>query len=340
MAQRTVKVPPELAGPLDRAVRALGGASWGRARGWIGSGKVSVAGGVVLDPTCRVHAGAEIRIDEGAPRPRAARLVDSDIVHVDAQVIVVAKPAGVSTVPFDDQESDTLDARVRAWIERKRLTPTKSGRTRPNLGIVHRLDRETSGLVVFTRTWLAKQSLAAQFRRHSVRRVYLALAHGLVTSRTVRSWLVENRGDGLRGSARGGSPVLQGAREAITHVDALEPLGVATLVACRLETGRTHQIRIHLSEAGHPLVGERVYVRGFEGPVLDAPRLMLHAAELGFVHPTTEREMHWTSPMPDDMAALVGKFRAAAGKDVRQAVPGRGPAPTARARRGRREGMG
>jgi 23S rRNA pseudouridine1911/1915/1917 synthase len=343
VAQRTVKVPPELAGPLDRAVRALGGASWGRARGWIGSGKVSVAGGVVLDPTCRVGAGAEIRIDEGAPRPKTGRLADSDIVHVDAQVIVVAKPAGVSTVPFDDQESDTLDARVRAWIERRRLGPSKSGRGRgrPSLGVVHRLDRETSGLIVFTRTWLAKQSLAAQFRRHTAHRVYLALAHGLVASRTIRSWLVENRGDGLRGSARGAPPGPPGAREAITHVEALGAPGAATftMLACRLETGRTHQIRIHLSEAGHPLVGERVYVRGFEGPVLEAPRLMLHASELGFVHPTTEREMRWTSPMPDDMVAVVQKLRAAGGKDVRLAVPGRGPEPATRVRRGRPERM-
>ena len=311
VTQRTVVVPPEFSGPLDRAVRALGGGSWGRARALIIAGKVSVAGEVVLDPTRRVRPGVEIRIDEAAPRPRPARLADSDVVHADAHVIVVVKPAGISAVPFDDRETDTLDARVRAWIERKRLAPSKSGRGRPNLGVVHRLDRETSGLIVFTRTWLAKQSLGGQFRRHTALRRYLALASGIVASRTIRSWLVENRRDGLRGSVRSSQRATPGAREAITHVESLEPLGVATLVACRLETGRTHQIRIHLSEAGHPLVGERVYVREFSGPPVEAPRLMLHAAELGFVHPATQREMRWTSPIPDDMAAVIQRLRSA-----------------------------
>lgn len=310
MTHRTVVVPPDLAGPLDRAVRALGAASWGQARALIGAGKVSVAGGVVLDPTCRVRPGAEIRIDEAAPRPRPARLADADVVHADAQVIVVSKPAGVSTVPYDDRETDTLEARVRAWIERKRLGPSKSGRGRPNLGVVHRLDKETSGLIVFTRTWLAKQSLSAQFRRHTALRRYVALVNGVVASRTIRSWLIENRGDGLRGSARVGSPLPRGAREAITHVECVERLGVATFVACRLETGRTHQIRIHLSEAGHPVVGERVYVRGFAGPAVEAPRLMLHAAELGFVHPTTQRDVRWTSPIPADMTSVIEKLRS------------------------------
>lgn len=311
MAQRMLVVPPRMAGPLDRAVRALAGASWGRARAWIRTGKVRVAGEVVLDPTLRVGEGVELSIDEGAPRPRPAGLADDDVVHVDPHVIVVAKPAGVDTVPFDDRESDTLEARVRAWIERKRHGPSRAGR--PNLGVVHRLDRETSGLIVFTRTWLAKQSLTAQFRRHTTLRRYLAIAHGRVASGTVRTWLVENRGDGLRGSARG-APA-PGAREAITHIEVVEPFGTAaTLVACRLETGRTHQIRIHLSEAGHPLLGERVYVRGFEGHVLAAPRLMLHAAELGFVHPVTEREMRWSSSVPDDMAAVIERLRRQAGR--------------------------
>jgi 23S rRNA pseudouridine1911/1915/1917 synthase len=172
---------------------------------------------------------------------------------------------------------------------------------------VHRLDKETSGLIVFTRTWVAKQRLAAQFRQHTVHRVYLAIARGDVASRTIRSFLLEDRGDGRRGSARG-TPG-RGGREAITHVERLEPLQGATLVACRLETGRTHQIRIHLSVAGHPIVGERVYVGKGDRGGPPAPRLMLHAAELGFVHPTTEREMRWELPMPDDMRAVLESLR-------------------------------
>jgi len=307
-------VPPELAGPLDRAVRTLFGASWGKARAWIAAGKVRVEDTVVLEPTSRVGAGAPIRLDERARRPRASELSGDRIVFADAQVIVVAKPAGVSTVPYDDTETDTLEQRVRGWMAARGLAPRG---TRPTLGVVHRLDKETTGLIVFTRTWLAKQSLSAQFRRHTVHRRYLAIAHGDVRSRVLRSVLVADRGDGLRGSARGGRGKVVGraragdpdAREAVTHVERIEALRGATLVACRLETGRTHQIRIHLSEAGHPVVGERVYVRRYAGPLLEAPRLMLHAAELGFVHPATEREMRWEQPMPDDMREVLESLR-------------------------------
>jgi 23S rRNA pseudouridine1911/1915/1917 synthase len=104
-----------------------------------------------------------------------------------------------------------------------------------------------------------------------------------------------------------------GARIAITHIERLETLagGTASLVRATLETGRTHQIRIHLSESGNPLVGERVYVRGFRGPLLEAPRLMLHAAELGFIHPATEREVRWEQPTPADMLAVIARLRSA-----------------------------
>ena len=175
---------------------------------------------------------------------------------------------------------------------------------------MHRLDKETSGLVVFTRTWLAKQRLSSQFREHTVHRRYLAIAHGDVSSGTVRSFLIENRGDGLRGIARGTPGPASRARPSPTS-SASRALSGATLVACRLETGRTHQIRIHLSEAGHPLVGERVYVRGYAGALIEAPRLMLHAAELGFVHPATERLGALGAPVPPDMAAVLAKLRPA-----------------------------
>ncbi len=308
MAQ-TRLVPVTLEGPVDRVVRSLFGTSWGKARGWIEGGKVRVGGALVTDTTARVHAGAEIAVDEAARKPHAQELADGDVVFADTQVVVVVKPPGLSTIPYDDSETDTLDARVRAWLERKRLVPRGQ---RPTLGIVHRLDKETSGLVVFTRTWLAKQALSSQFRQHTVHRRYLAIAHGDVPARTLRSFFIENRGDGLRGSKRGpgGKPPKDG-REAVTHVTRIEPLAGATLVACRLETGRTHQIRIHLSESGNPLVGERVYVRGFRGPVIEAPRLMLHAAELGFVHPATEAEVRWEQPTPADMLAVIARLKSA-----------------------------
>ncbi len=307
MPTRTAIVPTDLEGPIDRAVRALFGASWGKARTWVEGGKVRVGGAVVTESTARVSAGVEIVLDEGARRPRASQIRDDEVVYADAQVVVVAKPARISTIPYDESDVDTLDARVRAWLERRRLSPRGS---RPNLGIVHRLDKETTGLVVFTRTWLAKESLTSQFRQHTVHRRYLALAHQVVPAATLRSLLVEDRGDGLRGSVRGKSPKRPAdAREAVTHVEPLEALAGATLIACRLETGRTHQIRIHLSESGHPLVGERVYIRRWAGAVIEAPRLMLHAAELGFVHPATEQEMRWEQPMPEDMKTVLERLR-------------------------------
>jgi len=306
LRQQPRTVPPELAGPLDRVVRGLFGVSWGQARGWIASGKVRVGDGVVTEATARVAAGAEIHFDERARKARkgsAGELADEQVVHVDTHVLVLAKPAGISTIPYDESDEDTLEARARAWLERR----GKGRGGRVPLGVVHRIDKETSGLLVFTRTWQAKQALASQFRHHTVYRRYLAIAHGDVRSGTFRSFLVENRGDGLRGSAKGSPPA--DAREAITHVERLEGLKGATLVACRLETGRTHQIRIHLSEKGHPLLGERVYVRGWRGTPIEAPRLMLHAAELGFVHPATEREMRWTLPLPADMQRVLESLR-------------------------------
>jgi 23S rRNA pseudouridine1911/1915/1917 synthase len=314
---RTAIVPPELEGALDRAVRGVFGVSWGKARGWIEGGKVRVGESVVLEQTARVRAGEQIALDEGARSRRAAHL-DSAVVYVDAHLVVVSKPAGISTVPYDDgtvaasrrgpgpgDSEDTLDARVRRWLEK-----SGAGRAggRASLGVVHRLDKETSGLVVFTRTWLAKQKLSSQFRAHTVHRRYLAIAHGRARPGTTRTYLVENRGDGLRGSARGTPP--SNARLAVTHVELLESLPSASLVACRLETGRTHQIRIHLSEAGHPVVGEKVYIRGWPGTPIVAPRLMLHAAELGFQHPVTDRVVTWEEALPLDMREVLERLRS------------------------------
>ncbi len=174
--------------------------------------------------------------------------------------------------------------------------------------MVQRLDKETSGLVVFARTVPAKRALKNQFRAHSVHRRYDALVHGSAENATFRSRLVKDRGDGVSGSTD--NPTL--GREAVTHVRVLARLAGATHVECRLETGRTHQIRIHLSEAGHPLLGERVYVRGHAGELIAAPRLMLHARELGFVHPTNGRDLDFVDPLPEDMRAMIERLTSKA----------------------------
>ncbi|EYF05573.1 RluA family pseudouridine synthase [Chondromyces apiculatus] len=308
----TWTVPKEMKGrPLDGVVRALLGVTWAEARRLVASGKILVGEAVITDARRLTAAGAKVSLRLRAPRPETARRkqVEGDLlVHVDAAVVVVNKPAGISSVPFGDEPSEevTLDALVREVLaHRDRI------RGRAPLGVVHRLDKGTSGLLVFGRTVAAKQHLGQQLREHSTYRRYLAIAHGAVRSGTVRSHLVENRGDGLRGSAP------RGAREgqlAVTHVEALEALaGGATLVGCRLETGRTHQIRIHLAEGGHPIVGEQVYVRNYRGVKLAAPRPMLHAAELGFVHPTSGREMRFQVDPPEDFVKVLERLRQGGG---------------------------
>lgn len=301
-------VPEALFGErLDSVVRQVLGVSWNAARGYVETGKIAINGNVVTDVLARVKIGSKITFTENARRPRPETdLPEGAIVHVDAHVVVVRKPAGISTIPFDENETGTLDERVRAFLAKK-----LGERGRPSLGIVHRIDKETSGLVVFTRSWLAKESLTQQFREHSVRRRYVAIVHGHPRAGTFKTHLVQNRGDGLRGSVEMNRlKTKEGAQLAITHLTIDEELPGAARVTCVLETGRTHQIRVHLSEAGHPLVGERVYIRGFQGEVIPAPRLMLHATELGFVHPKTDREMLFTDPMPEDMQRVLATLRA------------------------------
>jgi 23S rRNA pseudouridine1911/1915/1917 synthase len=285
--------------PLDRWLRELmPGKSWNDVRRLVRTGKIFIDGRAQLDPTALVGGGAELEFRQNAPRAtRTPSLPRSAILHLDAQIVVVAKPAGISTVPYDENERGTLDELLMETISDR-------GRRAP-LGIVHRIDKETSGVVVFARTLAAKHHLKNQFRFHSVGRRYVAIAHGAVKTVTIHSRLVQDRGDGRRGSTDNSEL----GREAITHVKWLESLRGATLVECRLETGRTHQIRIHLSERGHPLVGERVYSKNYGGELLAAPRLMLHARELELDHPQTGQRVHFEQPLPADMQAVLDSLR-------------------------------
>lgn len=297
---QTFRVAPDLApAPLDRVLRGLlGNPSWNAVRQLVTSGKVAVEGRTVLDPRALVAAGSVISLTMAARKPSTrGELERTRFVHLDTQLVVVDKPPGLSSVPYDEQERDTLIDRVQRALERERGAGT--------LHVVQRLDKQTSGLIVFARSLNARRQLAQQFRVHSVTRRYLALVHGRAASTTYRSRLVKDRGDGLRGSTT--NPLL--GRVAVSHVRALEQLPGATLIECRLETGRTHQIRIHLSEAGHVLLGENVYTRGHAGTLLPAPRLMLHAAVLGFVHPASGRRLLFESPLPDDVQRVLQRLR-------------------------------
>jgi 23S rRNA pseudouridine1911/1915/1917 synthase len=248
------------------------------------------------------------RRDNQKPQRRASGLPAAALVYADEHVAVVNKPPGLTTMRHG-YEAAEFGRRAQRFL------PTTLADLLPQLlhggrvRAVHRLDRDTSGLVVFARTAAAERHLGQQFRAHTIERRYLALVRGQARAGRIESSLVRDRGDGRRGS---GGKAGAGQR-AVTHVRVIEKLGEFTLVECRLETGRTHQIRIHLGEQGTPLCGERVYDRPLHGrPFPDgsgAPRVMLHAASLGFVHPATGRRMSWTAPLPADMAAIVERLR-------------------------------
>ena len=272
-------------------------------------------GELCLDPARRLKEGDTVEI---LPRPVGKRHTQEEVVirHLDEHLVVVEKPSGISTVRHPSE---------RDWpARRKALMPTledivprmiaaKEGHKRkgplPRLRVVQRLDKETSGLVVFARSVLAERNLGSQFRAHTVVRRYLAVVPGFLPAQVIRSFLVRDRGDGRRGSTH--VPSL--GKEAITHIEVVERLAGHTLLACRLETGRTHQIRIHLAERGHPICGEKVYNRKPSGEVLadrsGSPRLALHAAELGFEHPATAEFLHWEMPLPPDLQAFVDLLR-------------------------------
>jgi len=291
-------------------------ASWSEARRLVTSGKLFVDGAAVTDDAFRLHEGARVELRPRAPRPSPAA-PPGRIVHEDPQVVVLDKPAGISSAPYHEKgatlarptgalperETTALDL-VRAWWRHagRRANETP-------LLVVHRIDKETSGLLAFAKTKLAERLLAAAFRTHEVERSYVCAVHGTLDDRRIESRLVADRGDGLRGSTRDPG---QGKR-AVTHVHVLERLGTrATLCEVRLETGKTHQIRIHLSEDGHPLVGERVYVRDFVrrgGEPLPSSRLLLHARTLGFAHPVTGERLRFESPLPEEFVRDLARLR-------------------------------
>jgi 23S rRNA pseudouridine1911/1915/1917 synthase len=279
-------------------VKARANVAWSVAKRHVASGKVFVDGKCVTEVDARLIAGQQVELRMAAPRPHdPAR--EGVLVYDDPHVVVIDKPAGVSSVPFTDREAGTAMDLVRgAW--RRMGKPA----TKVPLHVVHRIDRATSGLLAFAKSKRAELGLASQFRAHSIARMYLCVAHGVVAPGRIESWLVADRGDGLRGSTTRAD---QGKR-AVTHVAVRQALRGATLCEVTLETGKTHQIRIHLAESGHPLVGEEVYIRDYNGPVIAAPRLLLHAATLGFEHPITGARVELSSPLPADFTDVVARL--------------------------------
>lgn len=303
---------------LAKVLRSrLGGPSWTAVRKLIAARRVKVGDAVCSDDARRLKENeVVVLLEQPRPLPRVAHPERLVVRHLDDHVVVVEKPAGVNTVRHPAELE---------WSEQRRqLDPTledlaqwaiahtlgRPAKELPRLRIVHRLDKETSGLVVFARSAPAERELGQQFRKHTVVRRYLAVVPGFLTPQTIRSNLVPDRGDGRRGSTQ----LPDVGKEAVTHVAVEERLPGYTVLSCRLETGRTHQIRIHLSEAGHPVCGDKVYTRKPGGEVFedgsDAPRLALHATELGFEHPATGEHLHWTMPLPGDLQKFVERLRS------------------------------
>lgn len=290
--------------------------SWAQVKSLIEGRRVKVGHALCTDPARRVHEGEVIELlAKPVPRPKGASAEQLVIRYLDDHVVVVEKTAGMNTVrhpaeldwPERHRAVDpTLEDLTQWAIARQR---NRSAERLPRLRVVQRLDRDTSGLVVFARSADAERNLGRQFRKHTVTRRYLAVVAGILTPRTIKSRLVKDRGDGRRGS----TTLPDVGKEAVTHVAVQERLKGYTLLSIRLETGKTHQIRIHLSEAGHPVCGDKVYCKLPGGDVKEdasgAPRLALHATELGFDHPVTGEAMHWEMPLPKDLERFVGRLR-------------------------------
>ena len=302
-----VRLEPAHAGwRLDRALAAAVPAlSRERLKALIRSGAVEAAGKAVRDPAARVRGEEALRV--AVPEPTAARNEPQDIpltvVFEDEHLLVVDKPAGLVVHPAAGNLDRTL---VNALLHHcGRSLSGIGGVARP--GIVHRIDKDTSGLLVVAKTDVAHEGLAKQFAAHSIERRYLAIVSGLPKA----SQGIVDAPLARSATNRKKIAIVQGGRgkRAVTHWRRLNVLQDAALVECRLETGRTHQVRVHMASMGHPLIGDPVY--GGAGKThakllkeLQFHRQALHAAELGFTHPVTKRRLSFSSRMPPDMQEL------------------------------------
>ena len=326
-----IAVVIEAADRLDKALAAAvpeaAGLSRSRLQALIAEGAVAEAGGAVLsDPRVKLAPGTEVVVRLPPPRPirAAAEAIPLDIVHEDADLLVIDKPAGLVVHPAPGAAQGTL---VNALLYHCGGTLSGiGGRLRP--GIVHRIDKDTSGLLVVAKSDAAHRGLARQFAAHDLERRYLAVTHGAPDPADPRlahlagiGWepggtlRVEGRIGRHPGDRKRMAVLSETGKPAVTRARVLERFGpeeapVAALVECRLETGRTHQIRVHMAFAGHPLVGDAVYGRRrAAGAIGTFPRQALHAASLGFTHPVTGAAMRFDSPVPADMQALLAALR-------------------------------
>lgn len=279
----------------------------------------------MTNPRHKVRPGERLGVVLPEPVPPEPRAEDIAlrVVYEDADLIVIDKPAGLVVHPGAGNESGTL---VNALIARCGESLSGIGGVR-RPGIVHRLDKDTSGLLVVAKTDFAHQGLAGQFAAHGrdgrLDRAYLAVVWGAPQRRrgTISTGIARSDSNRLKMAVSQSSA----ARKAVTHYEVLRTFGeppVASLLRCRLETGRTHQIRVHMAHIGHPLLGDATYGAGFRSAMSRLPpaarqaletldRQALHAANLGFVHPRTGEALSFESPAPDDLRSLLAELDAA-----------------------------
>jgi len=306
--------PPEVEGQrLDRALADFAeGLTRNRLQSLIADGLVSLDGRVVTTASRKVKAGERYRISLPPPTPIEAEPQDIplSVVYEDSDLIVVDKPAGLVVHPAPGNPDNTL---VNALLHHCGPSLTGiGGAERP--GIVHRIDKDTSGLIVAAKTEEAHQGLITLFAKHDILRRYDAVVWGSPPKEaTIDAPIGRDPKDRKRMAV-----VAPGkGKHAVTHLACIRRFGLgAALIACRLETGRTHQIRVHCAHIGHPLIGDPVYGRATKARLeklapdarkaaTEFPRQALHAAELGFIHPVTGKALRFESPLPPDLVRLI-----------------------------------
>ena len=356
--------------------------SWSAVRKIQQERRIAIGGVLCIDEARRLTAGEVVTVSD-VPIPPPPTDEDVSVCYVDKDVIVVEKPSGMTTLRRNSElgwsgarrmQQPTLDECVPRLIREHAARRNKSRKIHQRLTrlfSVHRIDRDSSGLLVFARNEEAQKQIIQQFAEHHAVRMYFALIPGQIADQTIESHFIRDRGDGLRGSTKdtrasqhhtstkectqartviGESeesalaaaheqttppveaaavpPATSGAaaaaqatigQQAITHVRTLRTIGGYSELECRLETGRTNQIRIHLAELGHPICGDIKYSGPFGSPAMTdnsgVHRLALHAAELKFDHPTTGKHLHFETAWPDDMQRFLNRLQATAHRE-------------------------
>ncbi|QDV28044.1 RluA family pseudouridine synthase [Aureliella helgolandensis] len=336
------------------------GASWNQVKKLISRRCVQVNGNLCLDEARRVSEKDIVKVFE-QPQAKPVEPKDVKIAYIDEHLIVVEKPAGVTSVrhvaektistrrrqlqptmeellppilaklqhlrwpplPPKGMNRGRFETNVKRRKNQKTQPIQNSKKLPPELQVipVHRLDRDTSGLMLFARHRDAEQKLVSMFRRHTIQREYLAVCRGQVQPQTITSLLARDRGDGVRGSVAedASDEEKRGALKAVTHIVSADHFGSSdshpgySFIRCQLETGRTHQIRIHLSEAGHPLCGDKIYHRQADGTTIKdssgAPRQTLHSDHLEFTHPITGLHLRFDMATPLELTRWLKRLR-------------------------------